>query len=687
MNSKTQLISLSLGALALLPFCGTEHVGSTMDSQTHWLDECTSDAQCGDLECICGRCVARCEASGSCDVAGLQTECTARTSVAVDALCGPEDPASSVCLVPCDSDVDCSGDQQCIGERCVVKHLSPPDASAPEEGGTVTPPPDGAPPDSAPPEGGSTVPTTPTEWGRGTPTAGLTYTGRLDVLLVVDNSISMSDKQHVLSVTVPDMMSNLASRGIDLHVGAISTRFGDFQQVCRETEDDNDHGHLIGTRPRAAGLGLTEGFASWRPGDDINALHTSVQGLVTMAGEFGCGYEQTLEAWYRFLVDPAPPLTFEYRPCSAQNPAPCVFGSGIDNELLAQRAAFLRPDSAVAVVILSDENDCSIRNEGQMAYIADPGFPVPSGSTVCATNPNDPCCYNCALGVPQGCGVDPACAGNPPAQPDPPNLRCFEQKRRFGVEFLYPIERYVAGLTNAEVWNGNGFAPNPLYASGGAGRDRSIVFLAGIVGVPWQDIATSLDANDQPLPPGQLRYLPANELTWDTILGSPQASPPVPPLDPLMVESIAPRLGTSPVTAESLQPPSAGYLANTINGHEWANPDGDDLQYACIFPLGYPRNCENLANPDQGCDCKVNDVSGDLNPLCQAPGGQYSTTQGFAKAYPAGRHIELLSKLGNQAVLASICARNVTDSAQSDFGYRPAVNALMERLNAVLPAP
>ena len=37
---------------------------------------------------------------------------------------------------------------------------------------------------------------------------------------------------------------------------------------------------------------------------------------------------------------------------------------GIDADLLEQRANFLRPDSSVVVVVLTDENDCSIVDGG-----------------------------------------------------------------------------------------------------------------------------------------------------------------------------------------------------------------------------------------------------------------------------------------------------------------------------------
>ena len=75
------------------------------------------------------------------------------------------------------------------------------------------------------------------------------------------------------------------------------------------------------------------------------------------------------------------------------------------------------------------------------------------------------------------------------------NLRCFDQKRRFGVDFLYPIERYVEGLTQSRSRNRAGeLVQNPLYSDLQTGtaiaRDVSLVFLAGIIGVPWQDSAT-----------------------------------------------------------------------------------------------------------------------------------------------------------------------------------------------------
>ncbi|HEY3236196.1 MAG TPA: hypothetical protein VGJ84_15875 [Polyangiaceae bacterium] len=34
---------------------------------------------------------------------------------------------------------------------------------------------------------------------------------------------------------------------------------------------------------------------------------------------------------------------------------------------------------------------------------------------------------------------------------DPLNLRCWDQKRRFGLDLLYPVSRYVEGLSSTTL--------------------------------------------------------------------------------------------------------------------------------------------------------------------------------------------------------------------------------------------
>jgi hypothetical protein len=80
--------------------------------------------------------------------------------------------------------------------------------------------------------------------------------------------------------------------------------------------------------------------------------------------------------------------------------------------------------------------------------------------------------------------------------------------------------------------------------------------------------------------------------------------------------------------------------------------------------------------------------AGDMDrPLCeQSPGtSPPGTTQYWGKAYPGGRQLEVLEGYGANSIVASICARNVTDATAPDFGYRPALAAIVERLSEQLP--
>ncbi len=268
------------------------------------------------------------------------------------------------------------------------------------------------------------------------------------------------------------------------------------------------------------------------------------------------------------------------------------------------------------------------------------------------------------------------------------NLRCFDQKRRFGIDFLYPIDRYTTGMTAAQVTDRSGnVVANPLFANG---RDASQVYVTGIVGVPWQDLARR-DAGGSPDLAGGLDHdgdpigglLSARELeatcTWDLILGDPDSG--VAALDPLMVESVDPRTGNHPLVGDPVGAPGAAHDENRIVGHDYSIPQRDDLQYACIMPLTTPRDC----TAGQACDC--NDPNTD-SPLCQDPAtNAFGTTQFAAKAYPGRRHLSLLRSLGHQSIVGSICAPQLTDDTAADFGYRTVFDSIGETVSRSITAP
>jgi hypothetical protein len=560
---------------------------------------------------------------------------------------------------------------------------------------------------------------------------------KVDLLFMIDNSLSMADKQEILSDAVPVLVRRLVTpncldaegrpngtvtndsgscaqgrpemRSVrDIHIGVITSSLGAHGGTqCATAPDDaamlrtpDDRAELLPTANPAVRGALPSwngsGFLAWDPGQDRNvppgegnldALVQSFRDQVVGAGERGCGYEASLEAWYRFLVDPEPPVNVTSGP-NAEGTHVVNTKGPVNQTILNQRKAFLRPDSLLAIVMLTDENDCSIDDEDghQGLYVSRTSERLPRASSACV-NPDDRCCHTCDAPAPEGCtpnDQDIECSKPGPLAEldDDANARCFDQKRRFGMDLLYPVQRYIDGLRSPKVPNRAGeLVDNPIFAAedGLPGRDESHVLLAGIVGVPWQDISTSESWTG-----AGLEYLSAAELAaqgrWDVILGNAGSAP----TDPHMRESFAERSGTHPLLPSvSIAPSSSpSRTQNPINGHEQAIPEKDDLQYACTFPLSTPRPCEG-ADDDPSCDCNSVEQA-NLRSLCEYPNGPGTPgIQVAGKAYPGVRTLEVLRGIEENAIVASICPKHMdpapglAPAADPNYGYNPAVQAIV----------
>jgi len=560
---------------------------------------------------------------------------------------------------------------------------------------------------------------------------------KLDVLFVIDNSVSMLGKQKILAKSVPAFVSRLTNpwclddRGkpvagqptqpgmtctsgkrefepiADIHFGVITTSLGSHGgDICTGVGDlhqQDDQAQLLPSKRSGVSSYKDSGFLAYdalgNSGDsDAAGVAKSLGEMIAASGEQGCGYEAPLEAMYRFLVDPEPPTSVEV---TADKSAPV----GINETLLAQRSAFLRPDSALAIVLFSDENDCSIMDSGLGWLVASSrragagSVRMPRATSSCETDPNDACCRSCAAmesSPPAGCAPlaeDSVCSVISSDQPyaaydmiqDSLNLRCFDQQRRFGLDVLHPVERYADALSNPKIKNRAGtLVDNPLFAAraGQGPRSATLISVSVIVGAPWQDLATPESSSG-----GPLEYLDGEGLErdqrWPMLIGDKRRN--VPPSDPFMIESIAPRSGQNPITMLPIAAAtSTNPLQSPINGHEKNNFDQWDLQHACIFPLPEPVSC----TPDSvSCDCSP-DNNGDTsslvmenNALCQPPsGGPSGTTQYFGKAYPGTRELTFAQQMGARAVAASMCPRSVAEATSPDYGYEPAFAALLGRI-------
>jgi hypothetical protein len=587
---------------------------------------------------------------------------------------------------------------------------------------------------------------------------------------MIDNSISMADKQRLLAESVPVLVQRLIDpicvdvegnpaggtnqSGCspdspefapieDLHIGIITSSLGNHGgDVCTPDPNEmpprtlNDAAQLIASVRTGLYSYANQGFLVWDPrvGDDRPVPEThpnltmreqnaqvfveDLAGQIGATGERGCGYEASLEAWYRFLVDPEPINQVTVDPTGQFN----VRGF-INPVVLEQRAAFMRPDSLLAIVMLTDENDCSIDDEeGHQGWLVTKDRPMPRASDACSY-PQDPnvyrCCIPCVLAESPGFQPPPGCSyandvscNHPDGSSlapvdDSMGLRCFEQVRRFGMNLLYPWQRYSDALKSPRIAlrepdaDGNVEVTNPIYTPGIDGtpaRDPSRVFLAGIVGVPWQDIATG-----QSLAGGrELTFLSAQEMTnpppgtppgnrWDVILGDPDTGRL--PADPFMHETIDPRSGSNPFTGDAIMPPVPGNTGNALNGHEQNIVNRDDLQYACIFDLVPDVACDSTNQA--GCDC--NEFERAYNrPICQYP-DTGDGVQTHAKAYPGVRHLQVLKAFGDNAIVASICPKNTVPdgggpATDPDYGYNPAVQAIVSQVKTAfqpscLPRP
>ncbi|MCK6586305.1 MAG: hypothetical protein L6Q76_01845 [Polyangiaceae bacterium] len=550
---------------------------------------------------------------------------------------------------------------------------------------------------------------------------------KIDLLLAVDNSLSMADKQQILAEAVPDLVEELVNprcldplgnpaasqpqspqdpcpKGsrreftpvFDIHIGIISSSLGDYGGgACSFNSPDfdgNDKAHLVHRSPTPEKGDVTTyknaGFLAWDPlqkldpkgemvlesEDGASGLIPALKEMVRGVGQTGCPFEAQLESWYRFLIDPKPYLEV-VKDGNLSSPR------GVDEILLAQRAEFLRPDSLVAILMLSDENDCSISEQG-LAHLATRFKPLPRLRSECAQNPEDACCAPCGEES-SSCPADPTCAA--PVENESLGLRCFDQKNRYGYDFLYPTDRYVKALTSELIADRDGnLVPNPLFSdlnpadNNSTIRDKSQVFFAGIVGVPWQDIARDpADLTKGFKNSDELAMKDeAGRTAWDIVLGDPKTH--TKPLDPFMIESVGPRpAGHNPVTGDPVLPP--GSETNAINGHERAD-NGEELQYACTLPLIEKKDCAGVA----GCDCSTV-KAGAPNPLCEKDAsGNQTTIQTHAKAYPGLRQLDVLKELGPQGIVASVCAAQVNDKSRDDFGYRPAIGALVNQLKTAL---
>jgi len=527
----------------------------------------------------------------------------------------------------------------------------------------------------------------------------------------------------------------------------------DYAGLTAIPKNDDDQAHLINrTDPPSTPNALptpsanldAQNVLAWYPSAPENGvtsaaiLNGAFQDLVVGAQAFGCGIESQLESWYRFLVQPDPYAAIT----TTKNSDGLLVASwsGVDLTLLQQRADFLRPDSLVLIVVLSDENDSEVdvRTIGGIGVNwLDNYFQPPRGTSECATDPGSAACTSCAFDT---APTDSQCTTEGGLYPEDPtnwgfndNLRHVHMKAKYGIDVQFPINRYVFGLTQQKVPDRNGEYPaggngyyqgglnsdpqdldcvNPLFAATlpttATGPDdpsicnltpntvrtpaSNLVYYAHIGGVPHELLTETNDAGTVTVK----ETLSASD--WQAILGNDPENYDYTGIDPHMIESYQPRPGIA------VQGSDAGAAFVGDEGPDWVT-DGTsvvrvnlpvDREYACIFRLvdangnPSPRNCDpNSANNSEAvissCDCSTAGLAPDAVPAVCDPSN--NLLQDYAKVYPTIRELLLAEKLGSQGIVSSMCPIDLSDNAAGDdrlYGYRPAISTIVDRLTPAL---
>jgi hypothetical protein len=172
---------------------------------------------------------------------------------------------------------------------------------------------------------------------------------KVDLLFVVDNSGSMEQEQQNLAEQFPKLIEALrvddfGGRIPDVHIGVITTDLGAGSYGLPSCEVSGGDGAALQNTPRVAGCNApTDKWISYEfeggqtniagcKGDGVECVKDSFS-CIARVGLQGCGFESPLEAARRAL-----------------------------DAKLQLNPGFLRDDALLAVVFITDEDDCSARN-------------------------------------------------------------------------------------------------------------------------------------------------------------------------------------------------------------------------------------------------------------------------------------------------------------------------------------
>jgi|GEM_PF-1248585 len=268
---------------------------------------------------------------------------------------------------------------------------------------------------------------------------------KVDLVFMVDDSLSMKPKQDELRARFPELvqvLDSLSQQGssADYHIGVITSDLGSGPTVVSISCQPGGKGGRFQAIGAGAPVGCmapvgaafiqynqlvkdTKGLpTSNLPGDKTTSDLSTTFGCMSQVGSGGCGFEHQLESTYTAIHDA---------------------------ELLTENQGFFRDDALLVVIFVTDEDDCS----------ADPNsdlFSAPD-SSVTYGNQNS---YRCTrFGVMYNDGgtlklMPAGDSGGPVNQPQPATTS-------LGAK-LFEVDRYIQFFTRNKAQGGAKIDPTDV---------------------------------------------------------------------------------------------------------------------------------------------------------------------------------------------------------------------------------
>ena len=193
----------------------------------------------------------------------------------------------------------------------------------------------------------------------------VTGVDKVDLLFMIDNSGSMSQEQAKLAKELPKLVEILTTGkkengetftpARDLHIGIVTSDMGlngSSIKLPPSCEGHGDDGILI-KKALAGGCdsNVPAGYLNFvADKSDLKEIQDDFTCLAKV-GTAGCGFEQQLEAVYKAVA----PKTVEF--------SGKTHGHGD-----AENKGFLRPEAVLAIIHVSDEEDCSVTDKGEVMF-------------------------------------------------------------------------------------------------------------------------------------------------------------------------------------------------------------------------------------------------------------------------------------------------------------------------------